>query len=105
MGIPPLFRKALKGHALTTRVSIDDQPQQLERDLPFFLDGHDNREWRESTIGHPSAIDCCCSSSLPVHSPLRTGRLCPRSVPAELGKLKPAKTTQARRLSDGTIQL
>jgi putative transposase len=48
---------------LKLELDLDDDrevlisPQQLQRDLAFWIEGYDNRERRHSTIGYLSPID------------------------------------------------
>jgi hypothetical protein len=54
----PWFRGQVdRSHAMTTRLSTDDEPQQLQRDLAYWIEGSDNRERRYSTIGYLRPID------------------------------------------------
>ena len=64
---------------LNLELDLDDNredlisPQQLQRDLAFWIEGYDNRERRHSTIGYLSPIDyeqraVACPILLPVNS-------------------------------------
>ena len=59
---------------LKLELNLDDDrdiliaPQQLQRDLAFWIEGYYNRERRHSTIGYLSPIDYEQASLLLVHS-------------------------------------
>lgn len=64
---------------LKLELDLDDHreplmaPQQLQRDLPFWIEGNNNRERRHSTIGDISPIDyeqqfITAQTLTPVHS-------------------------------------
>lgn len=68
---------------LTHELRLDDDadvlltPQQLLRDLAFWIESDYNRERRHSTLGYLSRLLTSSSSSLPVLSLLRIPDRCP----------------------------